>query len=350
MPGKTNIIETKEGLPKEEKVVFSRPKLFFYIFAILIFGFVIYYFAEIKGDIKLFIKVQPYWLAVALAAQTGTYFSNSIICRGLLRTFAPASHISIKELFQASIVTLFINQTIPSVKLSGNIYFFNFLKKRGVPEHSAYSLLLLELLTFYTAVVCIILVLLFTCLFLKGIPLYFTFIFLAGIVAFVLFALLIGLLGRGKTVVSLLKKLSRIRFLKKSISKFQTIHFDRIKNPWRVYADHTPVVIRTIILHTSIFLLDSLTLFALFRGLGVPVPFLSVFVGYVLTKIISLLPISPGALILYEGSMTFFYVHFGVAVGVAAMATLLYRALSFWLPIPLGFFLYRKLENSFKSK
>ncbi|HEY6063496.1 MAG TPA: hypothetical protein VIV35_07795, partial [Chitinophagaceae bacterium] len=50
--------------------------------------------------------------------------------------------------------------------------------------------------------------------------------------------------------------------------------------------------------------------------------------------------------ILYEGSMTFFYVHFGVPVAVAAVATLLYRALSFWLPIPVGFFLYRRLQNS----
>lgn len=339
---------TKKILTKEQEFTFPRSKLYFYIFAIIIFCFIIYYFAEIKGDIKLFIKVHPAWLALAFVAQLGTYFFNSIICRGLLRTFAPRSHITIKELFQASIVTLFINQTIPSVNLSGNIYFFNFLKKRKVPEQAAYSLLLLELLTFYTAVVCIILILLFTCLFLKGIPLYFTFIFLGGIVAFVLFALMIGLLGRGKTVVSLLKKLSHIRFLKKSISKYETIPFGKIKNPWRAYKEHTPVVIMTIIFHICIFLLDSLTVIALFQGLGVAVPFLSVFVGFVLTKIISLLPFTPGALILYEGSMTFFYVHFGVPVAVATVVTLLYRALSFWLPIPVGFFLYRKLQYSSK--
>ncbi|MDP4263521.1 MAG: lysylphosphatidylglycerol synthase transmembrane domain-containing protein [Bacteroidota bacterium] len=343
-------METKEMLPKEQGLTFSKAKLFFYILVILIFAFVIYYFAEIRDDITLFIKVNPAWLAVALAAQLGTYLFNSIIVRGLLRTFEPKSSIPIKQLFQASIVTLFINQTVPSVKLSGNIYFFNFLKKRGVTEHRAYSLLLLELLTFYTAVVCIILILLFICLFWRGIPIYFFFIFLGGIGAFVFFALLIGLLGRGKTIVLLLKKLSRIRFLKKSISQFEKIHFDSIKNPWRIYAEHTPIVIKTILLHICIFLCDSLTLYALFHGLGVPVLFLSALVGLVLAKIISLLPFTPGALILYEGSMTFFYVHLGVPVAVAAVVTLLYRALSFWLPIPAGFFLYRKLQNSSTSK
>ena len=339
-------METKKTAAKEQGVAFSRSKIYFYVFVILIFCFVVYYFAEIKGDIKLFIKVHPAWLALALAAQFGTYLFNSIICRFLLRTFAPRSSIRITELFQASIVTIFINQTIPSVNLSGNVYFFNFLKKRGVAEQSAFTLLFLELLTFYTAVVGIILILLFTCLFLKGIPLYFTFIFLAGIAAFILFALLIGLLGRGKTVALLLKKLSRIRFLKKSLSKFKAIPFNSIKNPWQVYREHPLLVFVTTIFHSSIFLSDSLTVYALFHGLGVDVSFLSVFVGFVLTKIISLLPFTPGLLILYEGSMTFFFVHFGVPVAVAAVVTLLYRALSFWLPIPVGFFLYRRLENS----
>jgi len=339
-------MKTKKTAGKKQELSFSRSKIFFYVFVILIFCFVAYYFAEIKGDIKLFIKVNPAWLALALAAQFGTYLFNSIIWRSLLRVFAPGSDIRIMKLFQASIVTLFINQTIPSVNLSGNIYFFNFLKKRGVARQNAFSLLFFELLTYYTAVVGMILILLFTCLFLKGIPLYYTFIFLGGIAAFVLFAILIGLLGRGKTVAILLKKLSRIRFLEKRIQKFKKIPFGDIKNPWRVYREHPVLVFVTILFHVCVFLADSITLFALFRGLGVHITFLSVFIGFVLTKIISLLPFLPGALILYEGSMTFFYVHFGVPFAVAAIVILLYRFLSFWLPIPVGFFLYRRLQNS----
>ena len=125
-------METKKTPAKEQELSFSRSKIYFYIFAILIFGFIVYYFAEIKGDIKLFKKVQPAWLALAIAAQLATYFFNSIIYRSLLRIFGPGSRIKIKELFQASIVTLFINQTIPSVNLSGNIFFFNFLKNISV--------------------------------------------------------------------------------------------------------------------------------------------------------------------------------------------------------------------------
>ena len=336
---------TKKKTGKEQGLSFSRSKIFFYVFVILAFGFIVYYFAEIKGDIKLFAKVHPAWLALAFAAQFSTYLFTSIIWRGLLRVFAKSSDIPLMKLFQASIVTLFVNQTIPSVNLSGNIYFFNFLKKRGVGKPGAFSLLFFELLTYYTAAVGIILILLFISLFLKGIPLYYILILLAGIAAFVLFAILIGLLGRGKTVILLLKKLSRIRFLEKRIQKFKKIPFGDIKNPWRVYREHPVLVFVTILFHSCVFVLDSITLFALFQGLGAHITFLSVFIGFVLTKIISLLPFLPGALILYEGSMTFFYVHFGVPFAVAAVVTLLYRALSFWLPIPVGLFLYKRLQS-----
>lgn len=335
---------------QEEKIKFSKGKLVFYFFALLLFVLIVYYFARIRNNFSLLIKVQPAWLAIAVGAQAGTYLLNSFIGHILLRSFDPKTRIPVKDLFKANIVTLFINQTIPSVQLSGNIYFFNFLKRRGVAEQKAYSLLLLELLTFYTAVICIILVLLAISIFQKAAPAYFTVIFVSGIFAFAIFAFLIGLLGRGKNVASLLKKLARIRFLKKGVSKFETIPFAKLKNPWRIYKEHTSLVIRTIFLHSSIFLFDSITVFALFHGLGVSITYLAVFTGFILTKIISLLPFIPGALILYEGSMTFFYVHLGVPVAVAAMVTLLYRVLSFWLPIPAGFFLYRKLQQDDKKR
>jgi hypothetical protein len=92
-------MELQKIVTKEQRLTFSRSKIYFYVFAILVFGFTIYYFAEIKDDIKLIVKVHPAWLALALATQMGTYLFNSILCRGLLRTFDSQSHIPIIELF-----------------------------------------------------------------------------------------------------------------------------------------------------------------------------------------------------------------------------------------------------------
>jgi len=55
--------------------------------------------------------------------------------------------------------------------------------------------------------------------------------------------------------------------------------------------------------------------------------------------------ITPGALIFYEGGMTLFYTLLGIPAGGAFVVTMLYRALSFWLPMPVGLLLYRKLSN-----
>src|SRR5258705_3450657 len=105
-------METKKNRAKEVELSFSKSKIYLYVFVILLFCFIVYYFAEIKGDVKFFVKINPAWLALAFAAQFGTYLFNSILWRCLLNVFTPRSDIRIMKLFQASIVTQFINQTI----------------------------------------------------------------------------------------------------------------------------------------------------------------------------------------------------------------------------------------------
>jgi uncharacterized protein (TIRG00374 family) len=97
-----------------------------------------------------------------------------------------------------------------------------------------------------------------------------------------------------------------------------------------------------IFFHISLFLADAFTIFALFHGLGVSTSFLVAFIAYLLARIISLLPISPGALIIYESSMTYFLTRLGAPLGTSILVTLLFRFLSFWMPMPVGFFLFRK--------
>ncbi|HWC57939.1 MAG TPA: lysylphosphatidylglycerol synthase transmembrane domain-containing protein [Candidatus Paceibacterota bacterium] len=338
-------MKPEEQLQEEKGLRFSKSKLFFYIFAAIIFVGSIYYFSQIKGSIALFRQIRPAWLVVAIAAQIGTYFFGATVFERLLRTFQ-ISFIRVKELFQASIVMLFINQTIPTVGVSGHMFFFNFLKKRGVSEDRALPLILTELLTFYSAIIGIIIVLVLLCALLPTIPSLFAPILFAGIAVYAVLAMLVGLLGRGSSVLYILKKISRISFLKKAIDQYETFSFSGLKSPWRAFREHPTIVAESIFFQVCIFLCDSITILALFRGVNIHVPFLFIMLGFMVTLIIALLPISPGALIVYEGSMTFFYVSLGVPLAAAGIVTILYRVLSFWAPIPLGFFLYRKLQLS----
>lgn len=63
-----------------------------------------------------------------------------------------------------------------------------------------------------------------------------------------------------------------------------------------------------------------------------------VLLAYVVAQTLALIPITPGGLGFVESGLTTFLVLIGVSADTALIATLLYRLVSFWLPIPVGAF------------
>jgi Predicted integral membrane protein len=326
----------------------SRARIFFYIFCACVFIFATYYFADIKKDFSQFKKVNVFWLVLAILSQSLTYFFSAIIYKQLLSVFNVKIKLGLWKLFQASIVALFFNQAIPSAGISGNTFFFNFLRKRNIPPHYIFSLIVIELLTFYAAMEMIVIVLFFICSFLYKVPVSFTIILGAGFFVYLVFGTGISLLGRKHTVGSLYKKIGSSGIVKKFLSgfkrSFKGISIEEMKNPWYIFRHDSKRLLPAVIWQLLIFLADAFSIFALFSGLGITVQLVYVFAGLMLTKIISILPFSPGSLILYESSMSFFFSRMGVPLGGAIVVTLLYRALSFWLPIPVGLFFYRRFQ------
>jgi uncharacterized protein (TIRG00374 family) len=87
-------------------------------------------------------------------------------------------------------------------------------------------------------------------------------------------------------------------------------------------------------------LLDYLTLIAMLRAVGAdPQPSL-VLLAYCAAQILGQLPITPGGLGLVEVGLSATLALAGVPGGDAVLATLAYRLVSFWLPIPAGLVAY----------
>jgi uncharacterized protein (TIRG00374 family) len=61
-----------------------------------------------------------------------------------------------------------------------------------------------------------------------------------------------------------------------------------------------------------------------------------VLLAYVVAMALAIVPLTPGGLGFVETGLTGFLVLAGVSANTAVVATLLYRLMSFWLPIPLG--------------
>ena len=83
-------------------------------------------------------------------------------------------------------------------------------------------------------------------------------------------------------------------------------------------------------------ILDYLALLACLRAVGAePNPSL-VILAYVAAAFLGMIPLTPGGLGFVEAGLTGLLVLAGVSAGAAVVATLAYRLISFWLPIPAG--------------
>lgn len=286
---------------------------------------------------------------VAVIAQLATYFFTAVIYRVLLKAFDVRALPGIWDLYKVSIVSLFFNQTIPSAGISGNTYLYNYLERKHVAVSSIVSLILTELLSFYAVIEIVILVFLIGSFALK-LAVVFQTVFLIGLLVYLVFGVAVVLISRKRTLHIFQKRLGKIKLIKKFL--------DRVSNDVNKKAVRgEPVLlvifergkIRSMIMvfafQLLVFAADAFTIISLFYGLGIPTPFFFVALALIASKIISILPFSPGALILFESSMTYFFVNLGIPLGISVIVTLVYRLLSFWLPIPAGLILFRHWAN-----
>jgi uncharacterized membrane protein YbhN (UPF0104 family) len=91
---------------------------------------------------------------------------------------------------------------------------------------------------------------------------------------------------------------------------------------------------------------DAVALAACLLALGAGVPWRGVLVAYALTQIAASFPITPGGLGVVEGSLAALLVAYGLPLDRAVAATLLYRVVSFWALVPVGWAVWAGIELS----
>lgn len=83
-------------------------------------------------------------------------------------------------------------------------------------------------------------------------------------------------------------------------------------------------------------LLDMACLILCLRALDLRAPWPGVLLAYGLSKVVGMLPITPGGLGVVEAGLTGLLAVYGLSPGRALVATLLYRLISFWALLPIG--------------
>jgi uncharacterized membrane protein YbhN (UPF0104 family) len=92
-------------------------------------------------------------------------------------------------------------------------------------------------------------------------------------------------------------------------------------------------------------LADCTALGVTFLALGVAVPWRGLLWAYAASQVVNSLPWLPGSIGLAEGSMSLALVCAGARPGDAIGAVLVYRVVSFWIPLPIGGLAWRALRR-----
>jgi uncharacterized protein (TIRG00374 family) len=95
-------------------------------------------------------------------------------------------------------------------------------------------------------------------------------------------------------------------------------------------------VVNVLLLGLANWLFDCGCLALSFLAVGASVPWKGLLLAYGAGQLAANLPITPGGLGVVEGSLTIALVAFGGAAPATVVAVLLYRIISFWLMLPIG--------------
>jgi uncharacterized protein (TIRG00374 family) len=164
-----------------------------------------------------------------------------------------------------------------------------------------------------------------------------------GVILLGAFGGLFYLLTRGQErAAKVVRRISgRIRFLDpdKTAATVQ-----RLAERFAVLLEDRPLLIRAVTWATINWLLDAASLWVFIAAFSHFISPIDLLVAYGLANILAAIPITPGGLGVVEFVLVSMITGFGPTPGQALSGVLAYRAINFWLPIPVGGMAYGSLE------
>jgi Mg2+-importing ATPase len=294
--------------------------------------FVSAHFAEAKDFVQLLQTSRPRWLVVATALQMLTYVAQGEVFR------APVRHthhrLGAKLVYELSLVKLFMDQALPSAGISSTVFVARAMRQHHIPREIVAASMVLNLASYHIAyIVCLL-----AALAIMTATGHSNVIVLVVSVLFLLFAmgLVVAVIaisaGRGQRQAALLQRVPMVH---------RAMEFLRD-------ADASLTQCRSLIAETSawqvlIFLLDAATMSVLILALGASAPAKGVYASFMISSLLRTMGIVPGGLGTFEATSVVTLRMIGVAIPIALSATLLFRGLTFWLPMLPGVWLSKRI-------
>lgn len=306
---------------------------FSWIFGVAVLAAVIItalHFSEERQLARIAEKAQPWWLAIAIVLQAGTYLAQGETWRVVTRAAGVAVPLSVA--FRLSLVKLFIDQALPSAGISGTVVVARALEQRGISRAVVMAALVVESVSYYSAyVLTLALALLITVVDGHSSPLIMAAALCFVVFSVVLTATVLWLSGRSSIGPRWLKRVPVVK---------QALPLLGQADP--KLARSLPLNFKSGLFQLMIVLLDAATVWVLIRSLGETASPTGVFASFMVSTLLRTLSFVPGGLGAFEAASVLTLNVAGVPVAVALAATLLFRLFTFWLPMAPGLILARR--------
>ena len=323
----------------------------FWLFIILLVWLIVGSFIDFTKIPVVLSHSQLFWLIVAVLLQLAYYFLYTGLYHSAFYTVEVNSRII--DLLVVLLGSLFINVAAPRRKTKGTALFVDDAARRGEsPARAAAGTLLVLIADF--AVFAVMIIAAFFYLILQ-----YELRLRAIVVLMILMATLVT------TTIVLLFGLWQptqlypiLRWLQRAVNRLggwfghsTLIHQDWVDQYTTNFTEtamaislHPQRLTRTLLISFTARLIDLTCLYAVFQIFRPDIGFGVVLVGYIAGVLLWIVSPIPQGIGLVEAIMTLTYIWLKVPGEVAVVSVLLFRGLTFWLPLLLGFLLLRRVK------
>ena len=324
-----------DGEPSDAQGTKRRPWLFWLLglgAVIAVVGGVLKY-ADAVAFAQIVQHARPWWLAIAGALQLATYVVQGEVWRVMGRR--ADARISIVAAAELSLVKLFVDQALPSGGLSGAVMVAQALQHRGMTEAAAIATAVVDTVSYYLA----FLIALAAAVSLAVFTGHASALIVGSSIAVAAFAIavtatVLAVAGGRPPAVRLFRRVGAVR---RSL--------DVVRRAERRLVNDRRARVITTALQLGIILLDATTIVVLVHAMGADASLAGMFASYMIASVFRTLGILPGGLGSFEAASVITLRAIGVPTAVALSATLIFRGLSFWLPMLPGFVASRHLAR-----
>jgi uncharacterized protein (TIRG00374 family) len=291
---------------------------------------------ELSGAVATLAHLRVAWVVVAAVAEMGSVTAYAALYRRLLRCGGENPRLRLGALTSITLAANSIQNSLPAGPAWSNLYAFRQFRRRGAdPLLCAWTLVLANVLAFTTLGMIALAGVLAAEGQASSLGLVQVVVGVAVVGLVLVFGLRRGLLaGPGLAVGGWVVRASQ-KVFHRPLGDPQTIVLEAWDRLGAVHPSKRALASATAWALAN-WLFDLTCLGLAFSAVGSPIPWRGLLLAYGAGQLAANLPLTPGGLGVVEGSLTVALVYYGGAQSATVAAVLLYRILSFWLALPIG--------------